>query len=158
MLERYQGKDGRAALLNALRSQFIVDGQSEIADRLASAAQIREYAPGTALFNQGERGSDVCFILAGKVSILVDERDIATCGAGIHVGEIGLLEPFKSRSATVLALETTVTAQVSAQQFTEVAKYHPELWRRIAIELARRLVKSQELLCQLGRTEIPVAA
>jgi CRP-like cAMP-binding protein len=158
MLERYQGKDGRAALLDALRKQFIVDGHSEIADRLASAARIREYAAGAALFNQGERGSDLCFILTGKVSICVDGRDIATCGAGIHVGEIGLLEPFKGRSATVLALETTVAAEVSAQQFTEVAKYHPELWRRVAIELARRLVKSQALLCQLGGTEIPAAA
>lgn len=158
MLERYQGKDGRAALLNALRSQFIIDGHSEIADRLASAALIREYVAGTSLFNQGERGSDVCFILAGKVSICVDEREIATCGAGIHVGEIGLLEPFKGRSATVVATETTVVAQVGAQQFSEVAKFHPELWRRIAIELARRLAKSQALLCQLGTAEVPAAA
>ena len=158
MLERYQGKDGRAALLNALRTQFIVDGHSEIADRLASAAQLREYAAGTTLFNQGDRGSDVYFVLAGRVSILVDEREIATCGPGIHVGEIGLLEPFKGRCATVVALETTVAAQVSAQQFSEVAKFHPELWRRIAIELARRLVKSQALLCEMARTEIPAAA
>ena len=49
MLERYQGKDGHAALLNALRSQFIVDGHSDIADRIASAARISEYAPGTSL-------------------------------------------------------------------------------------------------------------
>lgn len=158
MLERYQGKDGRAALLNALRSQFIVDGHSEVADRLASAAQIREYAPGVSLFNQGERGSDLCFIVAGSVSVQMDGREIATCGAGMHIGEIGLLEPFKGRSASVVAIDTVVAAQVTAQQFTEAARFHPELWRRIAIELARRLVRSQALLRHLGGAEIPIAA
>lgn len=158
MLERFQGKDGRAALLNALRSQFIIDGHSDIADRIASVARIREFAPGTPLFTQGERGSDLCLILAGRVSVHVDEREIATCSAGMHLGEIGLLEPFKGRSATVVATDTVVVAQVSGQQFTEIATFHPDLWRRIAIELARRLVKSQALICKLGGFEQPLAA
>jgi len=158
MLERFQGKDGHAALLNALRSQFIVDGHSDIADRIAAAARIREYAPGTPLFTQGERGSELCFILAGRASVRVDEREIAICGAGMHLGEIGLLEPFKGRSATVIAIDTVVAAQVTAQQFTEIANFHPDLWRRIAIELARRLVKSQALICKLGGAELPVTA
>lgn len=143
MLERFQGKDGRAALLKALRTQFLIDGNSEIADMIASATHVKEYAPGTPLFTQGERGSDLCFILFGKVSVLVDEREIATCGAGMHVGEIGLLEPFKGRSATVVAIDTVVVAQVSQTRFTEIARFHPELWRRMAVELARRLVRSQ---------------
>ena len=143
MLERFQGKDGRVALLNALRNQFLVDGNSDIADKIASSSQVKEYAPGTTLFTQGERGSDLCFILAGKVSVRVDEQEIATCSAGMHVGEIGLLEPFKGRSATVVAIDTVVAAHVSQTRFTEIARFHPELWRRMAIELARRLVKSQ---------------
>jgi len=143
MLERFQGKDGRAALLKALRTQFLIDGNSEIADMIASASQVNEYAPGTPLFTQGERGSDLCFILSGQVSVRVDEREIATCGAGMHVGEIGLLEPFKGRAATVVAMDTVVAAQVAGHRFTEIARLHPELWRRIAIELARRLVKAQ---------------
>lgn len=158
MIERFQGKDGRVALLNALRSQFIVDGNSDIADRVASAAQLQEYSAGTPLFTQGERGSDLCFILAGRVSVQVDGSEIATCGAGMHVGEIGLLEPFSGRSATVVATETVVVAEVSGQRFTEIAKFHPELWRRIAIELSRRLVKSQVLLTRLSGYPQPVAA
>jgi CRP/FNR family cyclic AMP-dependent transcriptional regulator len=143
MLERFQGREGRAALLQALRSQFLVDGSSELADLIASASQVREFAPGSTLFAQGERSSDLYFILAGQVSVRVDDRDIATCSAGIHVGEIALLDPFKGRSATVVAVDTVVVAQISAQKFTDIAKHHPELWRRIAIELARRLVKTQ---------------
>lgn len=143
MLERFQGKEGLAALLNALRSQFVVDGSSEIADLISSASQLQEYGPGSPLFTQGERGSDLCFILAGQVSVHVDGEEVATCRAGIHVGEVALLEPFQSRSATVRAKDTVVVARISAQKFTDIAKHHPELWRRIAIELSRRLVKSQ---------------
>jgi CRP-like cAMP-binding protein len=143
MLERFQGKDGRVALLGALRTQFLVDGNSEIADKIASASLVKEFAPGAALFAQGERSSDLCFILAGQVSVHVDDREVATVGAGMHVGEMALLEPFKGRSATVVAVGIVVIAQISAQKFAEIAKFHPELWRRMAIELARRLAKAQ---------------
>lgn len=143
MLERFQGKDGRVALLNALRGQFLVDGNTDIADKMSSGVQLREYGPGVPLFSQGERGSDLYLILHGKVAVSIDDREIATVGAGMHVGEIALLEPFKGRSATVVASEVVVAALINQQRFTEIARFHPELWRRIAIELARRLVKAQ---------------
>jgi CRP/FNR family transcriptional regulator, cyclic AMP receptor protein len=120
MLERFQGKDGRAVLLEALRRQFLVDGNSEIADKIASAAVIKEYKPSAPLFNQGARSSDLCFILSGRVSIKVDGSEVSTCGAGIHVGEISMLEPFKGRSATVDAMETVVTAEISEHKFTSI--------------------------------------
>lgn len=143
MKERYLGKDGRAALLNALRSQFLVDGKSEPAEMLGSAVVVKEYGPGQTLFAQGERGSDLCFILEGHVSVSVNGGEIATCGPGMHVGEIALLEPFKGRSTTVSAVDAVVVAQVSAQRFYDIAEHHPELWRRMALELAHRLVKAQ---------------
>ena len=148
MLERFQGKDGRAALLNALRSQFLIDGNTDVADKVASAAHLEEYAPGARIFGQGERGTDLYFILAGEVSVRVGEREVSTCGAGMHVGEIALLDPFKGRSATVDAIGTVVVAQLSGQKFTQIATYHPELWRRVGIELARRLVKLEARLYQ----------
>ena len=143
MLERFQGREGRAALLNALRNQFLVDGSTEIAEMFASASQVHEYRPGSPLFTQGERGSDLLFILAGEVSVQVDGQEVATVRSNMHVGEVALLEPFRGRSATVKAKDTVVAAQVSGQKFGDVAKHHPELWRRIAIELSRRLVKTQ---------------
>lgn len=143
MLERFQGREGRAALLNALRNQFLVDGSTEIAEMILAASQLQEFAPGAALFAQGERGSHLLFILAGTVSVQVDGTEVATVHAGVHVGEIALLEPFQARSATVRAKDTVVVAQISGQKFGDIAKHHPELWRRIAIELSRRLVKSQ---------------
>lgn len=115
----------------------------EIADKIASATQLREYGPGIPLFSQGERGSDLYFIIHGKISVSINGREVATVNAGMHVGEIALLEPFKGRSATVVATDTVVAALVSQQRFTEIARFHPDLWRRMAMELARRLVAAQ---------------
>ena len=144
MIERFQGLGGQAAVLNELRRQFLIDGNSSIAKILASATQVREFAPGAVLFTEGDRGGDLFFIIGGQVSIRKGEREIATCGAGMHIGEVGLLEPFKGRSASVVAVDTVVVAQISLTKFTDIAEAHPVLWRRMALALAHRLVQSQD--------------
>jgi CRP/FNR family cyclic AMP-dependent transcriptional regulator len=146
VIERYQGKEGLGALLNEMRRQFLVDGNTDIAKMLVSATQVIEFLPGAVLFAEGDRGGDLFFILAGQVSVRKGDQEINTCPAGVHVGEIGLLEPFKGRSASVVAIDTVVVAQVSSQKFTTIADENPVLWRRMALELAHRLVKSQDAI------------
>lgn len=143
MIEKFQGKDGRPALLAALRSQFLVDGSVELAERIASDMQLKEYSEGSAIYTQGERGGDMCLILAGKVAIRVDDEQVAMVNAGMHVGEIGMLEPFKGRSASVVAMDTVVAAHILQKRFREMAKPFPDLWYRLALELAHRLVNAQ---------------
>jgi CRP-like cAMP-binding protein len=144
MLAQFQGKQGRPALMDALRRQFLVDGSSAIAERIASDMILKQYSEGEALFEQGERGSDLCLILAGKVSIRIDGQEVAVVNAGLHVGEIGMLEPFKGRSASVVALQTVLAAVITQNRFFEMSKAHPELWQRLALELAHRLVRAQQ--------------
>jgi CRP-like cAMP-binding protein len=113
MIERYQGKDGRVALLDVMRAQFLVEGNTEIADMMASAALLKEFTPGTVLFNDGDRGGELFLILCGQVSVRKRDQEIDKVDAGIHVGEIGLMEPFKGRSASVVAVDTVVVAQIT---------------------------------------------
>ena len=134
---------GRVALMDALRKQFLVDGRSEIAEKIASVISLREYYTHEPIFTQGEKGGDICLILSGKVSIHVDEREVAIVSAGMHVGEIGMLDPVNGRSATVVALETVVAAHITQARFIDLAKPYPELWRRLALELVHRLVNAQ---------------
>ncbi|MGQ0525461.1 MAG: Crp/Fnr family transcriptional regulator [Betaproteobacteria bacterium] len=143
-LAHFQGKDGRPALMDALRRQFLVDGSSAIAERIATDMLLKEFPTGEALFDQGERGSDLHLILSGKVSIRMDGQEVAVVNAGMHVGEIGMLEPFKGRTASVVALDTVVAAVITQKKFFEMSKVHPELWQRLALELAHRLVRAQQ--------------
>jgi CRP-like cAMP-binding protein len=144
MIDLYQGKVGRSALLDAMRAQFLVEGNTEIADILASATVLKEFPPESVLFNDGDRGGDLFFILCGRVSVRKGDRELDTVSAGVHLGEIGLLEPFKGRSATVVAIDTVVAAQIALQRFITIGDLHPILWRRIALKLAHRIVKTQD--------------
>lgn len=129
--------------MDALRKQALVDGHSAIAERIAADMILREYYEGEALFSQGERGGELALLLAGKVSIRTDGNEVAVVAAGLHVGEIGMLEPYKGRTATVVVLETVVAALLTQKQFEDMAKAFPELWRRLALQLAHRLARSQ---------------
>lgn len=146
MIEHYQGKEGRVVLLNALRNQFLVDGNSEIADLLASWIVVKEFAPGAEILVEGERGGDLYLIFSGQVSIRKHNQEIGACGVGMHVGEIALLEPFKGHTATVVAVNKVIAAKISHLKFADIARLQPNLWRRMALELAHRLVKTQETM------------
>jgi len=50
-----------------------------------------------------------------------------------------MIDPTARRSATVVAVDETIAAWVTEQQFSALADKAPRLWRRIAIDLADRL-------------------
>ena len=74
-----------------------------------------------------------------EVSIRVNQRQIATRNAGTHVGEMALVDPLATRSATVIAMEPTVSLRLPEHCFSIIASGHPDLWRRVAVEIAKRL-------------------
>lgn len=144
MIEHFQENNGDR-LLQALRSQCLLKGDATIAKELASEIQLKEYAPGSKFIVQGGQDKDLYFLLTGCASIVVNDQAIATYGAGQHVGEMALLDSAAHRSATVVAKDTVVAAAISEQKFTDIANRHPELWRRIAAELAGRLAASRTM-------------
>jgi CRP/FNR family transcriptional regulator, cyclic AMP receptor protein len=49
--------------------------------------------------------------------------------------------PHKKRSASVIAVDDAIVARLSEEIFTEIAERHPQIYRFIARELARRLLQ-----------------
>lgn len=139
MIERFQGAEGKRRLLEGLLGQKSVRGTQEMASDLIEAVTLHEFKAGTALIHQDAEDTDMFFILAGKVDIVVNERVLAQRRAGEHVGEMALIDPKAKRSATVVATEGTVVATISEPEFTKIAARHPTLWRNLALELADRL-------------------
>jgi CRP/FNR family transcriptional regulator, cyclic AMP receptor protein len=137
--ERFQGETGRRLLMEALQSQFIVRGQDSVAAAFASVATIEEFDPGDLLIRQGDADNDLLLILAGRVVVLVNGRQVASRGPGQHVGEICAIDPISRRTATNVAAEATVVARISEPDLSMIAEAHPQLWRAVAVELSRRL-------------------
>lgn len=76
-------------------------------------------------------------ILSGCVSVVVHGHEVAQRAAGQHVGEMALIDPGAPRSASIVAIEDTMTASIGEPDFTELADHDPKLWRLLALELAQ---------------------
>jgi CRP/FNR family transcriptional regulator, cyclic AMP receptor protein len=138
IVDRFREEGGRL-LRDALGRQSALQGLDSAINELASVATLTQYHSGDEIIRQDAADNDIAFILSGRVSIVINQRDINSRQAGQHVGEMALIDSSAHRSATVIALEETVLARVSEPNFSAVADRNPQLWRRLAIELGDRL-------------------
>jgi len=140
MLERFIGDEGRGRLLEVVSRQMVAGGDQTIALALIEAAELLHVESGQVLIAQDAADDDIYLLLAGQAAVRVNERVIATRTAGTHVGEMALIDPASPRSATVLAgNEGLVVARIPSSSFTTIADRFPTVWRRLGLELVRRL-------------------
>lgn len=146
MIERFQGDEGRRRLIATLTEHRLIANRQELAERLVATGELMEFPAGTAFINQGDQASEVFFIITGKVEVRVNGKVVANRFPGDHVGEMAAIEPTQSRSASVVPVETTVLIKVSEAEFSAAAEQYPDMWRRIAATLARRLAQRNHLV------------
>ena len=138
LLMRFVG-GSRKHLIEALQEQRLVAGNHSIATKFSKYVACLNFKTNNTLFKQGNSDNHIYFILSGSVAVDVNGREIAKRTVGEHVGEMTLIDKTAVRSATVRALEKTVVARITEPQFTKIANKHPEIWRRLAVTLAKRL-------------------
>lgn len=136
---RFSGQHGKRRLVETIRAQTLVAGDSRLATALSRRGAVEQYKVREKLAIQGDADNDIFLILSGSVAIRVNGRQVAVRSAGTHVGEMALVDPLAVRSATVVAIERTVTLRVKEHHFTNLGVQYPQLWRRIAAEVANRL-------------------
>lgn len=146
MIERFQGEEGRRRLVAALTEHRLVGNQAELAEFLAASGELVGAPPGTTFITQGDYATDVFFIISGSVEVRVNNKPVANRFAGDHVGEMAAIEPTQPRSATVTTREPSVLLKVSEANFTAAAHRFPDVWRRIAATLSRRLQQRNQLV------------
>ncbi|MGB0507596.1 MAG: Crp/Fnr family transcriptional regulator [Pikeienuella sp.] len=129
---------GEVELQNLLRQQLVQD-DNVIAEELRSAGKVINYAKGDVLMERGEWSDHVVFILSGEVGVVIGGNVIATLVADQHVGEMAVVDPNKSRSATVEAVTDAKCLIVEGEDFCRIADNYPMMWRRISSEMAERL-------------------
>jgi len=75
----------------------------------------------------------------GRAAVEINGQEMAVREAGNHVGEMAAIDPASPRSASVRAIERVVAARIGEPSFTALATEHPEVYRRMALEIADRL-------------------
>ncbi len=146
MIERFEGTAGRRHILEALRSQTLVEHNDALAQKLNDVGTLANFEPGTAIVTQGASDNDVYFILAGEAEVIVNGRQVAIRRAQDTIGEMTLLDSSSTRSATLRAVAEVVTLKVSEPDFQEVAEAFPRLWKTVATVINERLRERGNLL------------
>ena len=139
ILKRFVGPSRKEKLIESLKSQTLVAGKLEIARLLANQSELLDLPAKSVLMEQGGSDDDIFFIISGSVSVLVNGREVAKRQVGEHVGEMALVDTTAVRSATVVTAEHSVIAKISEPRFTKIADKFPEIWRRMANCIAKRL-------------------
>ena len=127
-----------------------------VLDQLATTMQRRLYKRGQVIFHQDDPGASVHVIENVRIKVVLATQDgeellLRVLGEGELFGELALLDG-RPRSATVIALEDTVTHVLERSSFLEFLHSHPDaaldLCRALA-ELIRRLTEQVEDLALL---------
>lgn len=95
------------------------------------------------IFRQGDQAAVMYDILSGKVAIYTDygtgkQQEIAVIEAGQVFGEMGMLE-YYPRSASAVALEDTVAAELGESELQDYFKNKPEKLLQLMKLLSRRI-------------------
>lgn len=146
MIERFQGISGNAALTDALTQQKLVLGDRVLANKMAEIGILRELKIGDVLIEQDAVDNDVYFIVAGRLSMAVNAREVAQRVSGEHIGEMSAVMPSLPRAATGTATEPSLVLQVTASQFAELAEEFTNIWRYLTRVLAQRLHQRNALV------------
>ena len=146
MKERFAEETGHRILLETLKDQKLVAGNTELAEQIAAAGELLDVNTGESIIKQGNEDNDIYLILAGSFDIVVNGRAINKRLPNDHVGEMAAIQPTQRRSATVVARESSVVMKLSEPQLAKLGDQYPHIWRCIAKELARRLEQRNLLI------------
>src|SRR5205823_4969580 len=100
--------------------------------RVLAAAQHHRFSRREVLFHEGEPGDSLHLIGDGRVAVRVgtargDIATLAVFGPGDIVGELAVASDKTTRSATVVALETTETLTLRRGPLGELRRAHPSV-------------------------------
>jgi CRP/FNR family cyclic AMP-dependent transcriptional regulator len=123
-------------------------------ESMEQACAWKRYRAQEQIIDRQSESRDIFFVVKGKVRVVnysLSGREV-TLGdvvEGGHFGELAALDG-EPRSASVMALEETVVASLSSDQFLKVLRNHPEVTLFILQSLSRIVRRSTERIMDLS--------
>ena len=109
-----------------------------------------ELAKGDTVFDEGESGEFVCFVVNGELEVLKkslggDSSTITKLGKGQTIGEMALIDA-EIRSATVTSKTDCQLAVIDQSSFNSLLKHVPDFTLHVMNVLAGRLKIAYEMI------------
>ncbi|HEY9233836.1 MAG TPA: TIR domain-containing protein [Phenylobacterium sp.] len=153
LLDRLEGPENRARLLEAIARQDLVGGDESLAEAFAGAGKLEKIAANEVLITQGDYDDDLFLILAGEFEVSVNGQVVSHRAATTQVGEQAGVDVAQARTATVRACMPSVVLRLPQNAIEAAAGDNAKFWRRMNRVLGQRL---EERNRKLGHTnEIP---
>jgi|ERR1043165_8180034 CRP-like cAMP-binding protein len=98
---------------------------------------------GEALFNAGDKGSEMYVLLEGRLEIKVGDLVVEESSAGAMVGEMSLIDD-SPRTATVIAKEPCRLARINLRRFHFLVQQNPFFASHVMKIMVGRLRRMNE--------------
>jgi len=122
---------------------------------LLSRAKAVQLLAGEVLFDEGDPGDSMYFVIAGMVEIDIGEREVERAGPGGILGEMAMLAGH-ARSASARAVETTVALEVKGSVIEESdANFRAVFFELVTRTLIFRLRRTSGILSCLQGDSSP---
>ena len=112
--------------------------ESSILNMVQNLGTHRIYQPGEKVFIEGSPGASMYVVLDGNIEIRVRGKSIEVAGRGSIIGEMALIDS-STRSATVVAQDYCVLAQINRSQFLSLMQKTPRFGLCVMKTLVTRL-------------------
>jgi YihY family inner membrane protein len=135
-----------AAALERRETVFLKRLMAGKKDLPAAVAErfITRYAPGEAIFTEGDAGDQMFSVLKGAIAIRKGERELFRIGAGQYFGVVSFLLA-TPRIAAAVAVEDVELVMVTRQNITNLMNESPEFILSMLRETALRLRETNKL-------------
>ena len=97
------------------------------------------------IFNDGDIGDSMYFIVKGDIKILKGNLELVTLKKGDYFGEMALLDG-ESRSADAVTSTDSILLRLDANDFDKIMYSNDKIVKGILSMLSQRLRKANELL------------
>lgn len=122
--------------------KFGFEGEKALTDSFIEKYSIK-FPKNKIIIQEGERSTDVYFILQGSVYVTKKMHDtfkvLTYLDKGDIFGEMGVLEE-TIRSATIITKEDSIFLKFSKEEFKEILKIHPRWIDKIIQDMSERII------------------
>jgi CRP-like cAMP-binding protein len=112
--------------------------ESSVLSLVQHMQSLETFAPGEAIFIEGEPGYTMYVVLEGYVEIRVGEKMLEVAGPGSVIGEMALINQ-TTRSASAIAKDECTLVSVDDLQFMSLVLRRPQFALSVMEVMAKRL-------------------
>ena len=125
------------------RVRLFADLSQRDLKRLSQQLRERRLPAGKRVMTEGQGGIGFFVIEEGEVTVTVGGVERRTLGPGDYFGEMALIEPDATRSATVTATADTICHGMTQWEFGPFVREHPDVAWELLQALAARVREAE---------------